>query len=102
MLSLKRFSKQRIKQFGKEAQVLKEKDLMKSLGQSTCMPQILCTCADETYVGILLNTCLACSLASILHMPLDESSAQFCAASVVVALEELHKVCCLEVGIINF
>eukprot|EP00268_Persea_americana_P034579 TRINITY_DN341_c1_g1_i1.p1 TRINITY_DN341_c1_g1~~TRINITY_DN341_c1_g1_i1.p1 ORF type:complete len:1079 (+),score=213.06 TRINITY_DN341_c1_g1_i1:773-4009(+) len=91
MLSLKRFSKQRIKQFGKEAQVLKEKDFMKSLGQSTCMPQILCTCADETYVGILLNTCLSCSLASILHMPLDESSAQFCAASVVVALEELHK-----------
>lgn len=73
---------------------------MKSLGQSACMPQILCTCADQTCVGILLNTCLACSLASILHKPLDEPSAQFCAASIVVALEELHKVCCLEVKLL--
>jgi hypothetical protein len=31
-------------------------------------------------------------LASILHTPLNESSAKFFAASVVVALEELHQV----------
>ncbi|XP_019052377.1 PREDICTED: protein phosphatase 2C and cyclic nucleotide-binding/kinase domain-containing protein isoform X2 [Nelumbo nucifera] len=55
LLSLKRFSKQKIKQLGKEVHVLKEKDLMK------------------------------------IHTPLDEPSAQFCAASVVIALEELHK-----------
>ncbi|XP_058114463.1 protein phosphatase 2C and cyclic nucleotide-binding/kinase domain-containing protein isoform X1 [Magnolia sinica] len=91
MLSLKRFSKQRIKQLGKEAQVLKEKDLMKSVSPSSCVPPLLCTCADEKYVGILLSTCLACPLSSILHAPLDEESARFCAASVVVALEELHK-----------
>ncbi|XP_072985418.1 protein phosphatase 2C and cyclic nucleotide-binding/kinase domain-containing protein isoform X2 [Typha latifolia] len=91
MLSLKRFSKRRFKELGKESQVLKEKDIMKSLSPSACVPQILCTCANQAYVGILLNTCLSCSLASIVRMPLDESSARFYAASVVVALEELHQ-----------
>lgn len=92
MRSLKRFSKKRIKELGKEAQVLKEKDLMKSLSPSAGVPQVICTCADQSYVGILLNCCLACSLASIIHTPLDEPSARFCAASIVVALEELHMV----------
>ncbi|KAI3885746.1 hypothetical protein MKX03_024019 [Papaver bracteatum] len=93
MLSLKRFPKQRIKGLGKEAQVLKERDLMKSLSLSSSnfVPQVLCTCADKKHVGILLNTCLACPLASILHSPLDEPSARFCAASVVLALQELHQ-----------
>ncbi|KAG1335056.1 protein phosphatase 2C and cyclic nucleotide-binding/kinase domain-containing protein [Cocos nucifera] len=91
MRTLKRFSKKRIKDLGKEAQVLMEKDLMKSLSPSACVPQIMCTCADQSYVGILLNYCLACSLASIIRTPLDEPSARFCAASIVVALEELHK-----------
>ncbi|XP_057966934.1 protein phosphatase 2C and cyclic nucleotide-binding/kinase domain-containing protein isoform X2 [Malania oleifera] len=91
LLSLKRFSKQKIKRLGKEAQALKEKDLMKSLSPSASVPQLLCTCADQTYAGILLNTCLACPFASILHTALDEPSAQFCAASVVTALGDLHK-----------
>lgn len=91
-LSLKRFRKQKVKSLGKEDQVLKEKNLMKSLRDSVCVPQIICTCADETHAGILLDTCLACPFASILNKPLDESSARFCAASVVIALEELHKV----------
>ncbi|XP_059634930.1 protein phosphatase 2C and cyclic nucleotide-binding/kinase domain-containing protein [Cornus florida] len=90
-LSLKRFSKQNIKRLGKEAQVLKEKKLMKSLSPSASVPQVLCTCADQTHAGILLNTSLACPVASILHLPLDEPSARFCAASVVSALEDLHK-----------
>ncbi|KMT03150.1 hypothetical protein BVRB_8g197060 [Beta vulgaris subsp. vulgaris] len=90
-LSLKRFRKQKVKSLGKEDQVLKEKNLMKSLRDSVCVPQIICTCADETHAGILLDTCLACPFASILNKPLDESSARFCAASVVIALEELHK-----------
>jgi serine/threonine protein kinase len=64
---------------------------MKSLSQSTCVPEVLCTCADQSYLGILLNCCLCCSLASILHAPLNESSARFYAASVVVALENLHQ-----------
>ena len=92
LLSLKRFWKQKVKKLGKEEQVLKEKNLMKSLENSACSPQIICTCADEIHAGILLDTCLACPLASILYKPLDESSARFCAASVVAALEELHKV----------
>ncbi|MBA0747504.1 hypothetical protein Gogos_004415 [Gossypium gossypioides] len=91
MLSLKRFSKQKIKKLGKEAQVLKEKDLMKSMSAAACMPEVLCTCADQMHAAILLNTCLACPLASILHTPLDEQSARFCAASIVTALEDLHE-----------
>lgn len=96
VLSLKRFSKKVVKKLGKEAQVLKEKDLMKSMSSAACVPQVLCTCADQMHAGILLNTCLACPLASILHTPLDEQSARFCAASVVTALEDLHKVRFLE------
>uniref|UniRef100_A0A5B7CCN5 protein-serine/threonine phosphatase n=1 Tax=Davidia involucrata TaxID=16924 RepID=A0A5B7CCN5_DAVIN len=91
LLSLKRFSKQKIKRLGKEAQVLKEKNLMKSISPSASVPQILCTCADQTHAGILLNTCIACPITSILQTPFDEPSARFCAASVVTALENLHK-----------
>lgn len=91
MLTLKRFSKEKIKKFGKEEQVLKEKNLMQSISCAACVPQILSTCADQTHVGILLNTRVSCTIASVLHSPLDEPSAQFCAASVVMALEDLHK-----------
>lgn len=91
-LSLKRYAKQRVKKFGKETLVLKEKALIKSLGLLTCVPKVVHTLADQLYAGLLLNACLACPLASILHTPLDELSAKFIAASVVVALEELHMV----------
>ncbi|KAM1501100.1 hypothetical protein TB2_025888 [Malus domestica] len=91
LLSLKRFSKQMVRRMGKEAQVLKEKDLIKSMSSSACVPQFLCTCVDQTHAGILFNTCLACPLASILHTPLDEPSAKFCAASLVAGLADLHK-----------
>lgn len=90
-LSLKRFWKQKVHRLGKEDQVLTEKNLMKSMRDSACVPEILCTCADQIHAGILIDTCLACPFASILHKPLDESSARFCAACVVVALEDLHK-----------
>ncbi|KAG6723609.1 hypothetical protein I3843_03G210700 [Carya illinoinensis] len=91
LLSLKRFSKQKVKGLGNEAQVLKEKNLMKSLSPSACVPQVLCTCANQVHAGILLNTCLACPLASILHTTLKEPSARFFAASLISALENLHK-----------
>ncbi|XP_028082115.1 protein phosphatase 2C and cyclic nucleotide-binding/kinase domain-containing protein-like isoform X2 [Camellia sinensis] len=91
LLSLKRFSKQKIRSLGNEALVLREKNLMKSVSPSGSVPQVLCTCADQTHAGILLNTCIACPIASILHTPLDEASARFCAAIVVTALEDLHK-----------
>lgn len=81
-----------MKGLGKESQVLKEKILIKGMGSSACIPQVLCTCADRMYAGILLNTRLACPLSSILSSPFSESAAQFCAASVVIALEDLHKV----------
>ncbi|XP_076935696.1 protein phosphatase 2C and cyclic nucleotide-binding/kinase domain-containing protein-like isoform X2 [Bidens hawaiensis] len=91
LFSLKRFSKQKLKKLGKEEQVLKEKQLFKEISASGGVPQVLSTCADRTHVGILLNTIISCPIASILHSPLDEQSARFCAASVVVALEDLHK-----------
>lgn len=99
LFSLKRFSKQKIKKLGKEEQVLKEKTLIKNINTSPGVPQVLCTCADQSHVGILLNTIISCPIASILHSPLDETSARFCAASVVVALEELHKVGILYRGV---
>ncbi|KAK9947785.1 hypothetical protein M0R45_003390 [Rubus argutus] len=91
LLSLKRFSKHKVRKLGKEAQVLKEKDLIKSVSRSACVPQVLSTCVDQTHAGILLNTCIACPLASILRTPLDEPSTQFCTASLITALEDLHK-----------
>lgn len=91
LFSLKRFSKYKIRSLGKESMVLKEKNLMKSICSSAGVPQVLCTCADQTYAGILLNTRIACPISSILNSPLDEASARFCAASVVTALEDLHK-----------
>ncbi|KAL1195600.1 Protein phosphatase 2C and cyclic nucleotide-binding/kinase domain-containing protein [Cardamine amara subsp. amara] len=92
LFSLKRFSKQKVKKLGKEAQVLKERNLMKNLLKpSAFVPQILCTCVDQTFAAILLNTTLACPLSSLLHSPLDESSARFIIASLVSALEDIHK-----------
>lgn len=92
LLSLKRFSKQKVKKLGKEAQVLKEKNLLKSISHSAHVPQVLSTCVDQSHAGILLNTYIVCPLASILLTPLDEPLARFCAACVVDALEHLHKV----------
>ncbi|GLJ40758.1 hypothetical protein SUGI_0842740 [Cryptomeria japonica] len=91
LLSLKRFSKYKIKQLGRQVQVLKEKSLVENLFPSVFVPQVLCTCADQQFAAILLNTCLAGPLAAILHVPLREYSARFISASVVVALELMHK-----------
>ncbi|KAL6563555.1 hypothetical protein OROGR_002514 [Orobanche gracilis] len=91
LLTLKKFSKPKVERLGKESQVLKEKDLIMCMSSSVCVPQVLCTLADRIYAGILLNTRLACPLSSTLSSPFSESAAQFCAASVVTALEDLHK-----------
>ncbi|XP_027173948.1 protein phosphatase 2C and cyclic nucleotide-binding/kinase domain-containing protein [Coffea eugenioides] len=99
LLSLKRFSKQKIKRLGKQMQVLKEKNLIMCTSPSAGVPRIVCTSADQTHAGILLDTRLACSLASILQSPLDEPCAQFCAACVVTALEDLHKIGILYRGV---
>ncbi|KAE8647032.1 hypothetical protein Csa_022960 [Cucumis sativus] len=99
MLSLKRFSRQKVKWLGLEAQVLKEKNLMKTISSSACVPELLCTCFDQSHAGILLKTCLACPLSSILHVPLDEFSARFFAASLIMAMEDLHKIGVLHRGI---
>jgi CRP-like cAMP-binding protein/serine/threonine protein phosphatase PrpC len=100
LASLKRFSKQKVKKLGKEAQVFKEKNLIKSLSDSSnFVPQIISTCADLSHASILLNTRIACPIASILHTPLNEPCARFCAASVILALEDLHRVSVLYRGV---
>ncbi|CAA6666012.1 unnamed protein product [Spirodela intermedia] len=76
-----------------------ERDLLKSLSHSAHVPRVLCTLADQSYLAILLSACLSCSLSSILYKPLDEPTARFCAASVVVALEELHETSTLYRGV---
>ncbi|XP_011078275.1 protein phosphatase 2C and cyclic nucleotide-binding/kinase domain-containing protein isoform X1 [Sesamum indicum] len=91
LLSLKRFSKQKVKRLGKESLVLKEKNLFKSISHSAFVPRVICTCADQSYAGLLLDTRIACSMTSVIHSALDEASAQFCAACIVIALEGLHK-----------
>jgi serine/threonine protein kinase len=92
LLSLKRFSKQKVKKLGKEAQVLKERNLMKNvIKPSAIVPEILCTCVDQTFAAILLNTTLACPISSLLHSPLDESSVRFITGSLVSAIEDIHK-----------
>ncbi|KAL0426998.1 UNVERIFIED_CONTAM: protein phosphatase 2C and cyclic nucleotide-binding/kinase domain-containing protein [Sesamum latifolium] len=91
LLSLKRFSKQKVKRLGKESLVLKEKNLFKSISQSAFVPRVICTCADQSYAGLLLDTRIACSMTSVIHSALDETSAQFCAACIIIALEDLHK-----------
>ncbi|XP_075517627.1 protein phosphatase 2C and cyclic nucleotide-binding/kinase domain-containing protein isoform X1 [Primulina tabacum] len=91
LLSLKRFSKQKVKQLGKEGLVLKEKNILKYMSHSPFIPRVLCTVADQTHAAILLDTCIACSMTSVIHNGLNENSAQFCAASIVIALEVLHE-----------
>ena len=70
---------------GKEAQVLKEKNLMKSISHSSHVPEVLSTSVDQSHANILLDTYLACPLISVFFTPLSEPSAQFCAAMVVIA-----------------
>lgn len=67
---------------------------MKIMNPSAFVPRIMYTSVDKTDACILLNTCLACSLGSILHKPLDDTSAKFIATCVVIALENLHEVRC--------
>ncbi|CAA0838627.1 Protein phosphatase 2C and cyclic nucleotide-binding/kinase domain-containing protein [Striga hermonthica] len=91
LLSLKRFSKDKVKRFGKEALVLKEKYLMKYISHSVFVPRIICSAADRSYAGLLLDTRIVCSMTSVIHSALDETSAQFCAACTVIALGYLHE-----------
>lgn len=91
VVSMKRYWKRRLKLLGREAQALQEKTLIRHLGPSLFVPQVLSTCADMEHAAIVLNTRLVGPLSLVLHAPLDESSARFLAASVVLALDLLHK-----------
>ena len=81
-----------MKLLGRELQVLQEKSLIRHLRPSLFVPQVISTCADYEHAAMVLNTCLVGPLSLVLCAPLDEISARFIAASVVLALDILHKV----------
>lgn len=91
VVSMKRYWKRRLKLLGREGQALQEKTLMRQLRPSLFVPQVLSTCADTEHAAVVLNTRLVGPLSLVLHAPLDESSSRFLAASVVLALDLLHK-----------
>lgn len=91
VVSMKRYSKRKLKLLGREAQVLQEKALIRHLHPSLFVPQVISTCADTEHAAIVLNTCLVGPLSLVLCAPLDECSARFIAASAVLALDLLHK-----------
>lgn len=92
VISMKRYARRKVQLLGREAQILNERSLIQSLSPSVYVPQVLCTRGSKDYAAVLLNTRLAAPLALILLTPLDESTARFVAASVVLALDFLHKV----------
>ncbi|KAJ7549507.1 hypothetical protein O6H91_07G056700 [Diphasiastrum complanatum] len=91
IVSMKRYSRQKVMQLNREAKVLVEKSIIEGLTPSIYVPQVLRTCIDNNYAALLLNTYLSGTLASILTAPLDEISARYLSASIVLALEFLHK-----------
>ncbi|KAJ7533473.1 hypothetical protein O6H91_13G050700 [Diphasiastrum complanatum] len=91
VVSMKRFSRHKVQQLGRETQVCVERSIIEELTPSIYVPQVLQTVSDAKYAAMLLNTCLAGPLSSILTSPLDESSARFLSASIVLALDFLHK-----------
>ncbi|CAM6004070.1 unnamed protein product, partial [Sphagnum balticum] len=90
-VSMKRFQRQKVQRLGRESQVLLERFIIRRLQPSPFVPHLLATLSDDDSVALVLNCVLAGPLALLLHYPLDEVSARYMAASVVLAIELLHK-----------
>jgi serine/threonine protein kinase len=92
VFSLKRFSKARVAARQRQAQVLRERSLVLSLAPSVFIPGLLCRTSDARSVGMVLQARLAGPLAAVIPDDgVSETTAQFYAAGVVLALEQLHR-----------
>ncbi|GAQ83023.1 AGC (cAMP-dependent, cGMP-dependent and protein kinase C) kinase family protein [Klebsormidium nitens] len=91
VFSLKRFSKPRVAAHQRQAQVLRERSLVLSLAPSVFIPGLLCRTSDALSVGMVLQARLAGPLVALLPDDVSEATAQFYAAGVVLALEQLHR-----------
>jgi serine/threonine protein kinase len=91
VISMKRYQRRKVQRLGRENQVLLERDLFENLRPSPYVPHLLATPISSDSVALVLNCVLAGPLDSVLHSPLDEDSTRFVAASVVLAIELLHK-----------
>ena len=92
VVSMKRYEKRKVQRLGRENQVLQERALFQQLRPSPFVPHLLATPIDSDSVALVLNCVLAGPLELLLRSPLDERSARFIIANVVLALELLHKV----------
>ncbi|CAM6041364.1 unnamed protein product [Sphagnum compactum] len=91
VISMKRYQRRKVQRLGRENQVLLERALFENLRPSPYVPHLLATPISSDSVALVLNCVLAGPLDTVLHSPLDEDSARFIAASVVLAIELLHK-----------
>lgn len=92
VISMKRYQRRKVQRLGREGQVLLERTLFKQLRPSPFVPHLLATPIDSDNVALVLNCVLAGPLELLLRSPLDENSARFLVANVVLAVELLHKV----------
>lgn len=92
-LAFRRYGKLRVAAAQKSALVLREKDVYSNLAANPFVPSVLTRYDDATSVALLLNTQLAVPLAVVMAEPVTEECARFIAASLVLALQLLHKVC---------
>jgi cGMP-dependent protein kinase 2 len=91
ILSMKRYQRRKVQRLGREGQVLLERSFFKHLRPSPFVPHLLATPIDSDSVALVLNCVLAGPLELLLRSPLDEHSARFIAANVILAIELLHK-----------
>lgn len=92
IVSMKRYQRRKVQRLGREGQVLLERSLFKQLRPSPFVPHLLATPIDSDSVALVLNCVLAGPLDLLLRSPLDENSARYLVANVVLAIELLHKV----------
>lgn len=89
---MKRFGKDAVKRASREAQVLRERVILQTLSANPFVPPVITPILEPKSVGLLLDCQLAVPLALLLGEPLPEECAQFIAASLVLALQLLHRV----------
>ncbi|KAJ9512342.1 hypothetical protein QJQ45_012886 [Haematococcus lacustris] len=80
-----------VEALGKQGLVMRARDITRSLEASFFVPGVLDSFKDDRVLAEVLTTVGLCSLDSLLAAgPLDDTSACFVAANVLLALEHLH------------